>query len=105
MSEATEIPVGGILENSSSNVSDKKIEETIVVSEGYTKDLKEASNTSKLSEEEEGFKSLVIAKVNDYVNVRDLPSEEGNIVGKLYDKSVGTFIEEKDGWYKISSGS
>ncbi|MBO5208526.1 MAG: C40 family peptidase [Lachnospiraceae bacterium] len=105
LSEATEIPVGGILENSSSNVSDKKIEETIVVSEGYTKDLKEASNTSKLSEEEEGFKSLVIAKVNDYVNVRDLPSEEGNIVGKLYDKSVGTFIEEKDGWYKISSGS
>ncbi len=105
LSGAVEIPVGGILEDSSANVSDKKIEETIVVSEGYTKDLKEASNTSKLSEEEEGFKSLVIAKVNDYVNVRDLPSEEGNIVGKLYDKSVGTFIEEKDGWYKISSGS
>ena len=41
----------------------------------------------------------------DYVNVRDIPSEDGEIVGKLYDKSVGTFIEESDGWYKISSGS
>ena len=34
-----------------------------------------------------------------------MPSEEGNIIGKLYDKSVGNFIEEVDGWYKISSGS
>lgn len=83
---------------------DKEIVDTIVVSRGYTEDLKKAANTG-LSEEEESFKNLVIARVNDYVNVRDLPSEEGNIVGKLYDKSVGNFIEEQDGWYKISSGS
>ena len=81
-----------------------KIEDTMVVSEGYTKDLREAAG-SGLSEEEEGFKNLVIAKVNDYVNVRSIPSEEGEIVGKLYNKSVGSFIEEEDGWYKISSGS
>ncbi len=91
--------------NTQSTISDKKIERTIVVSEGYTRDLREASNAAKLSEEEEGFKSLVIARVNNYVNVRDIPSEDGEIVGKLYDKSVGTFIEESDGWYKISSGS
>lgn len=85
-----------------SRKSGKKIEDTIVVSEGYTKDLRAAGG---LSEEEEGFKNLVIAKVNNYVNVRDMPSEEGEIVGKLYNKSVGTYIEEEDGWYKISSGS
>ncbi|MDY4822079.1 MAG: SH3 domain-containing C40 family peptidase, partial [Lachnospiraceae bacterium] len=51
------------------------------------------------------FKNLVIAQVNAYVNVRSLPSEEGEIVGKLYDDSVGTFIEEDNGWYKINSGS
>ena len=82
----------------------KKIEDTIVFSKGYTEDLKKAANTG-LSEEEESFKDLVIAKVNDYVNVRDIPSEEGNIVGKLYNKSVGNFVEEEDGWYKINSGS
>ncbi len=86
------------------STTSKKIEDTVVVSKGYTEDLKEAANIG-LSEEEESFKNLVIAKVNDYVNVRDLPSEEGNIVGKLYDKSVGNYIEEEDGWYKISSGS
>ena len=101
-----EIPIGGMLEsNEQTTISDKKIERTIVVSEGYTRDLREASNAAKLSAEEEGFKSLVIARVNNYVNVRDIPSEDGEIVGKLYDKSVGTFIEESDGWYKISSGS
>ena len=61
---------------------------------------------SEEASEEESFKSLVIAKVDDYVNVRDLPSEEdGEIIGKLYDKSVGYFIEEENGWYKIKSGS
>lgn len=87
-----------------SRTSEKKIEDTVVVSEGYTRDLREAAG-SGLSEEEESFKNLVIAKVNDYVNVRSIPSEEGEIVGKLYNKSVGSFIEEEDGWYKISSGS
>lgn len=103
------VQVGGFSDVAStqtiiSNEPTKEITDTIVISKGYTEDLKKASN-SGLSEEEESFKNLVIAKVNDYVNVRDIPSEEGNIVGKLYNKSVGTFIEEVDGWYKISSGS
>ena len=101
------VQVGGVADmastdNKVSAAHSRKIEDTVVVSEGYTRDLKE--NTG-LTEEEEGFKKLVIARVNDYVNVRDLPSEEGNIVGKLYNKSVGNFIEEENGWYKIKSGS
>ena len=50
-------------------------------------------------------KNICIAQVNDYVNVRKGPSEEEEIVGKLYDKSAGQVLEEADGWYKISSGS
>ena len=101
------VQVGGFADmastdNKVSAAHSRKIEDTVVVSEGYTRDLKE--NTG-LTEEEEGFKKLVIARVNDYVNVRDLPSEEGNIVGKLYNKSVGNFIEEENGWHKIKSGS
>lgn len=55
--------------------------------------------------EEDLFRNLVIAQVNNYVNVRSLPSEEGEIVGKLYNNSVGTFISEENGWYQITSGS
>lgn len=55
--------------------------------------------------EEDLFKNLVIAQVTNYVNVRSLPSEEGEILGKLYNNSVGTFIQEENGWYQITSGS
>lgn len=61
--------------------------------------------TETASEDEQDFRGLVIARVNNYVNVRSIPSEEGEIVGKLYDKSVGEFEEEVDGWYKITSGN
>jgi cell wall-associated NlpC family hydrolase len=51
------------------------------------------------------YEGICIAQVNDYVNVRSLPNEEGEILGKLYDESAGTIEEEVDGWYKITSGS
>ncbi len=56
-------------------------------------------------DEDEELKSLVIAQVQDYVNVRSLPGEEGEILGKLYNNSVGTFLQEENGWYQISSGT
>ena len=68
-------------------------------------DKQETEAEEELTKEEKEFSKLVIAKVNDYVNIRSMPSEEGEILGKLYDKSVGDFILEKDGWYKITSGS
>ena len=52
----------------------------------------------------EDYSNLVIADVKHYVNVRSIPSEEGEIVGKLYDDSVGDFLGEENGWYKIESG-
>ncbi len=57
------------------------------------------------STDEQDFSGLVIARVTNYVNVRSLPSEDSEIVGKLYDKSVGELIEEENGWYKITSGN
>lgn len=82
---------------------EKVIEETMIAS--TTKTIPEKEREIAAKKEEEGFKSLVIAKVNDYVNVRSIPSEEGEILGKLYDKSVGEFVSEQDGWYEITSGS
>lgn len=79
----------------SANGIDKGIENQ----EAYAEETEETT-----TEEEQDFSSLVIAQVNNYVNVRSIPSEEGEIVGKLYDDSVGEYIEEKDGWYKIISG-
>ncbi len=55
--------------------------------------------------EELKFENLVIAQVNDYVNIRNKPSEDGAIIGKLYDDSVGEKLGADDGWIKIKSGS
>lgn len=57
------------------------------------------------NDEEEDFTNLVIAQVDDFVNVRSEASEDSEVVGKLYNNSAGDLIEEKDDWYKIHSGS
>ena len=49
--------------------------------------------------------TLIIADVTDYVNIRSEANDESEILGKLYDKSVGTYIEEKGEWIQIESGS
>ena len=56
-------------------------------------------------EKEEDFSNLVIARVTDYVNVRTEPSEESEVAGKLYNKSVGDMLEDAGEWIKIKSGN
>lgn len=105
--EAESGSAGESADSTSIETEEKVIEETKEVdtsklSESVLKDVQRRLNKK---DEEESFKHLVIARVNNYVNVRSIPSEEGEVVGKLYDKSVGSFISEKDGWYEINSGS
>lgn len=64
-----------------------------------------ATQAATMTDEEKEFSNLVIAQVNSYVNVRSDADAESEVVGKLYDKSVGTFLSEKDGWYEINSGN
>jgi len=80
--------------------------------EGIASVITEAYTSNPEAEEEvvdyltpSEYDGICIAQVNDYVNVRSLPSEEGEILGKLYNESAGTIEEEADGWYKITSGS
>ena len=89
-----------ILTNSMENGTSLSIES--IIEWIRTEDL---VTVSQEPTEEDLFRSLVIAQVDNYVNVRSLPSLEGEVVGKLYNNSVGTFISEEDGWYQISSGN
>lgn len=51
------------------------------------------------------YADLVIAQVDDWVNVREGAGTNTKILGKLYNNSVGHYVEEVDGWVKITSGS
>ncbi|SHI72552.1 Cell wall-associated hydrolase, NlpC family [Butyrivibrio fibrisolvens DSM 3071] len=75
------------------------------VDEEVLSDIEEATGATTTTNEEETFSNLVIAQVHDYVNVRSGPSENDEIVGKLYNNSVGTYLGEENGWYQIKSGS
>lgn len=80
-----------------------KIEASVSIAD--IPDMATATFSGTKDAEEDLFKNLVIAQVNDYVNIRSIPSEDGEIVGKLYDDSVGTFLAESNGWYQITSGN
>lgn len=51
------------------------------------------------------YTGFCVAKVDDYANIRSEASEDGEIIGKLYNKSVGTVEAEENGWYLITSGN
>lgn len=84
--------------------TDSEIEKKVIETTQSTAELAAAAAAS-LTDEEREFSNLVIAQVNNYVNVRSDASEDSEVVGKLYDKSVGTYLSEKDGWYEINSGN
>lgn len=56
-------------------------------------------------EETNPYADIAIAQVNYYVNIRSEASEEGEVLGKLYNNSAATVEGEENGWYKITSGT
>ena len=58
-----------------------------------------------VAEGEEDLSDRVIADCDGYVNVRQTPDSEGEVVGKLYNHSAGTWLGKEGDWYKISSGN
>lgn len=54
---------------------------------------------------EEPESTLVMANVQNALNVRSEANEESEIVGKLYKDCGGRIMERKDGWTKLQSGN
>lgn len=51
------------------------------------------------------YTDIAIAQVNKYLNIRAVPSEEGEILGKLYNNNAATVLATEGDWYLITSGS
>jgi len=68
----------------------------------FAKDLTIAApKAAKQTEEESTF---VMAKVNQYVNIRQSADQDSEKVGVLYKDCGGDIIEKKEDWTKIKSG-
>lgn len=51
------------------------------------------------------YKDVVIAQVDNFVNIRDAATEDGEVLGKLYNESAAEIIGEDGEWYEITSGT
>ncbi len=57
------------------------------------------------SEEDAELAKKIIAECDGFINVRQEPKEESEVVGKLYNHSAGEWLDKEGDWYKISSGN
>lgn len=93
-------------------VSGDAVKDTATVS-GIEKILKLAPEETEETEETtkgtqtpvvEGYTNLGVANVTNYLNVRETPSTDASLLGKLPMNAGCEILETLDGWYKISSG-
>jgi len=78
-------------------VSASEAEATEVMTEVH---LEVVMGTEKVSE----LDGYVLPTVDEYLNIRSIPSTDGEIVGKLYVGMKAEIIEENEDWYKVQSG-
>ena len=64
-----------------------------------------AADAGVVQVEASGYDTVAIAQCDEYVNIRDAASTEGNILGKLYNYSAATILGVEGDWYLIQSGS
>ena len=64
-----------------------------------------AADEGVVQVEASGYDTVAIAQCDEYVNIRDAASTEGNILGKLYNYSAATILGVEGDWYLIQSGS
>lgn len=85
----------------------KEVTEIPEVKEETTTDkAKEQTEEVAAEEEPSKYEGIAVAKVTKYLNIRKSPSEDSEVIGKLYKGAAGTILKtKKSGWTKIESGS
>ena len=73
-------------------------EEQASVSENTAEVTQEAPSTIY------GYTKLGLANVEETLNIRETPSADSSMVGKMPKNAAGEILETLDGWYKIQSG-
>lgn len=75
------------------------------VSEKTEPETMEEETEPETTEEASEFDGYILPDVEVYLNIRETPSTDGVILGKLYVGSMAEIVEELDGWMLVKSGS
>ena len=101
---ADALTVSGNVADVSGNVPTLSGNDTDVSGNGLTV----SGNEAEGNDDESEYVNLAIADVSKYVNVRSIPSTDGEILGKIYDGAVAQILAvagENNDWFQIVSGS
>lgn len=79
--------------------------ETISLETEEAEEEAEQAEAEAEEESESAAAGLVIAKVDNSVNVREEASEDAAVEGKLFKNCSGIILEQGEGWTKIQSGN
>ena len=85
-----------------------EIPETEEIVVGETEEQETESEVEDTEQYESEYANFAIANVTDYVNVRNQPSTDGEVVGKIFDGAVAEVLSvagEEDDWFEITSGN
>lgn len=104
-------PAAGLSSQLSSSISSEVTETT--VAGGSLSFAKAIANSQQAGAKQENetpvvkseYADIAIAQVDNYVNVRSTPGEDGEVLGKLYNNSAATVDAVEGDWYKITSGN
>lgn len=97
----TPVVTAGAAQNAQSNAPSV----TPVVTPAISPTITPTPTVVPEEEEPEEYGDLVIAQVDAWVNVRSAPNTDSEILGKLYNNSVGEMIRIEGDWYYITSGT
>ncbi len=98
----TEVEVDVTAEESQKEA--KAVTETVTVNKMPEEETETQNAVLEKAEKSVEWETLVLANVEESLNIRAEASEESEVVGKLYAGCKGSLLEQKDGWTKISSG-
>lgn len=72
-------------------------------------DVEKSVHTAPLVAAPADYSSIAVSQVTDYVNIRQQPTTNSGIVGKIYNNCAATILETVEGeggtWYRIQSGT
>ena len=97
-----------VASNSCSTSSGVSLTVANILSEASAKQTSDVNDNNAAVVEQSAqseYAGVAIAQVDNYVNIRSTPSEEGEIVGKLYNNSAATVQATEGDWYQITSGN
>ena len=85
--------------------TEKKAEPVQEAQTAEAVETEESVDAAPAVTEKSEYDDIAIAQVDGYVNVRQNPDTDSEIIGKLYDNSAATVVGTDGEWFEITSGA